>query len=243
MKTNNKEITIREFVEKLAAGGGVNPLPADCAWLEVQDAALQEKALQRKTAARIIHNFLRLEVKEPDEIDGSPAYVLQDLFDCRVCAGHIIQVYVKGIMDGMVLSDGTLVFGAEEAVSEEEAEDITARVFRQKARKKRFTENMKGGREKIPEEFSAEQVIQLLEQDKTVLLVDVRTGREYEQGHLENATNVPLMAIIKNPFMFGENRKQWILFYCEEGYQSKVAAQCLMEAGYEKVAFFVYKVN
>jgi rhodanese-related sulfurtransferase len=71
--------------------------------------------------------------------------------------------------------------------------------------------------------------------------VDVRTEREYEVAPMENAINVPLLSLIKNPFLFSENRDKTILLYCQEGYQSKAAAQCLLEAGYEKVAFFAKK--
>ena len=31
--------------------------------------------------------------------DISQAYKLKDLFDCRVCANHVAQVYLRGIMD------------------------------------------------------------------------------------------------------------------------------------------------
>jgi len=141
MREKESAITMKEFVEKLVAGGGSNPSPAGCVeyglqqgWLEKQDATNPEQHLLRKHAARIIHNFLRLEQNEADEIDGSPAYVMRDLFDCRVCAGHIIQVYIKGIMEGVTLPDGRLVFAAEEMVSVDDAEEIVIRVFQTERR-------------------------------------------------------------------------------------------------------------
>ena len=247
MYKKNSAITIKNFVEKLTAGGGIVPPPADCVeygvqygWLEAQDAAVQEQVLLRKHAARMIHNFLRLEQKEADEIDGSPAYVLQDLFDCRVCAGHIIQVYVKGIMDGVVLPDGRMIFAAEEAVSAEEAGKMLDKVFHKKLRIPVIREELQEKKTGRPEELPPEQMM-LLQEHKNVLLVDVRTEREYAEGHAEGAVNVPLLSIIKNPFVFSENRDKRICLYCKEGYQSKAAAQCLSEAGYEKVAFLRWK--
>lgn len=238
-------ISIKEFVEKLTAGGGI-PSPAACmeyglqqGWLEISDIANREHPLLRKHAARIIHNFLRLEWKETDEIDASPAYVLQDLFDCRVCAGHIIQVYGKGIMDGVALPDGRLVFAAEEEVSAKEAEEIVNRISEPEKRKKKDSSVQNLCKE--PREITPEEMEQFCRENRNVLLVDVRSVREYEEGHPEGAVNVPLLSIIKNPFVFHENRETTILLYCTEGYQSKAAAQCLLEAGYENVAFFAWK--
>lgn len=241
-------ISVKEFIEKLSAGGGLVPSPADCAeyglqrgWLETQDVVGKENVLLRKQAARILHEYLRMELKETDEVDGSPAYVLQDLFDCRVCAGHIIQVYVKGIMDSIRLPDDRMVFGGEEVVTKEEAEKFVVRMFRSEVRTPRTEAKVRDSAAKEPKELSLIQVMQLLQEPEKILLVDVRTEREYEVAPMENAINVPLLSLIKNPFLFSENRDKTILLYCQEGYQSKAAAQCLLEAGYEKVAFFAKK--
>jgi len=246
MANNTSAISIKEFVEKLTAGGGINPSPADCVeygcgqgWLEEQDAAGQEEALLRKHAARMIHNFLRLELKEADEIDGSPAYHLQDLFDCRVCAGHIIQVYIKGIMDGVVLESGKLIFSGDGSVSEDGAQQMIMRIFEPEKR-----ENKKIYLQRIcpePKKITLEEMEKLRNEKCGVLLVDVRTRREYAEACLQGAVNVPFLDIIKNPFLFSENRDTWILVYCNEGYQSMAAAQCLLEVGYSKVAYFVWK--
>lgn len=197
--------------------------------------------MTRKNAARIIHDFLRTELKEADEIDIAPAYALQDLFDCRVCAGHIIQVYVKGIMDGVALPDGRQVFDAEKTVFPEELSEILTRACYPEFRKPRISEPEKNRQIEEPEEASFAQVIQVLRENKKVLLVDVRIEREYTEECMQGAVNVPLLSIIKNPFVFSEERDKLILLYCKEGYQSKAAAQCLLEAGYEKVAFFAWK--
>ena len=80
----------------------------------------------------------------------------------------------------------------------------------------------------------------MLQTGKKILLVDVRTEREYEENHMENAINVPLLSIIKNPVVFSDNRNNMIWLYCKEGYQSRAAAQCLLEAGYSGVKYFVW---
>lgn len=197
-----------------------------------------KSVLTRKSVAGIIHEFLRQELNEPDEVDGSPAYVLQDLFDCHVCAGHIIQVYTKGIMDSILLPDKRLIFDGDAGVSKEELLLILTRVLYPEFRIKRLVHNNGNQKTVLPEKITSEQAMKLLRENKRILLVDVRTEREYEKDHVENAINIPLMSIIKNPFVFSENRDAIILLYCNEGYQSKAAAQCLLEAGYRNVAYF-----
>ncbi len=65
-------------------------------WLESEDLIFRDKFLERRNAARIVHEFLRRVLKEPDEDDISGAKTLKDLYDCHVCTAHIAQVYSKG---------------------------------------------------------------------------------------------------------------------------------------------------
>jgi len=68
-------------------------------WLEDQDQRFCKNYITRRNAARIIHQFMKNELGVPDIADISPAEVLKDLYTCRVCANHIAQVYLRGIMD------------------------------------------------------------------------------------------------------------------------------------------------
>lgn len=248
MLKNDSVISIEEFVQRVTVGGGMLSSSADCVeygyhsgWLEAQDVAGRKAVLQRKTAARILHEFLRRECQEVDEIDGSPAYRLQDLFDCRVCAGHIIQVYMKGIMEDKKTADGVLVFGTEDEVSLKEAENVLERVFYPEKRKCKSMPIASFCPK--PDKTTVAEAARIYRENRYALLVDVRTLREYEDNHMEGAVNFPLLGIIKNPYAVCENRDKMILLYCEEGYQSEAAARCLLEAGYEKVAYFAWKTT
>ena len=145
-------------------------------------------------------------------------------------------------MDSVALPDGQMIFATDEAVSRKDAEDFVIKVFQAAHRtvKNEVASQNKTVRE--PVELPKEQVAQLLQTDKKILLVDVRTEREYEENHMENAKNVPLLSIIKNPFLFSDYRDNMILLYCTEGYQSKAAAQCLLETGYFAVAYFSWNL-
>ncbi|MCQ2578044.1 MAG: hypothetical protein MJ176_05890 [Treponema sp.] len=97
--------------------------------------------LNRKTAAKTVHEYLLNTMAEADDEDWKKAEVLEDLYDCRTCAAHIAQVYVKGIMDGTACgsvenASGKIVFEGSKQVSEEEAASIIDRLFNHEKRLK-----------------------------------------------------------------------------------------------------------
>ena len=63
---------------------------------EALDELSADKPLIRSQAARIIHEFLKKELHEPDEPDWGDAGRLKDLYDCHVCVNHIAQVVLRG---------------------------------------------------------------------------------------------------------------------------------------------------
>ena len=76
--------------------------------------------IDKKTVSLIIHYYMRQTLKISDLPDISKAYVLKDLFDCRVCANHIAQVYLRGIMEAEE-TDGLVIFNVFRKVSKEDA--------------------------------------------------------------------------------------------------------------------------
>ena len=75
-----------------------------------------ELKLTKKIAARIIHEFMVNILKWPD-LDWREAGKLKDIYDCRVCAGAIAQVYERGLLG----EEQPLVFGLNKTLSAEEA--------------------------------------------------------------------------------------------------------------------------
>ena len=69
------------------------------------------------------------------------------------------------------------------------------------------------------------------------VLIDVRTPEEHEAGHLLGSVNIPLSE-------FQQNLDAWmpllptdvpLILYCKAGFRSGIAAQILLDAGFEKV--------
>ena len=247
-KINQEDILLGEFISRL--GEFCNreiPDPLqwryEAGWLETQDISEKEQSLKRKTAARILHQFLRLERKEADVDASAVAGKLQDLYDCRVCAGHVMQIYAKGIMDGYRTPDGGYVFGMNDPVTEEECGQILERLMHPE---RRVVPDSKSDKESDKEEskkLSEEDAFRILQTERKVLLLDVRSEAEFESSHIKGAVSMPLIRILKNPYGVSERRDKKILLYCEMGIQSGMAAECLMEAGFEQVYSFAWDAN
>ena len=95
----------------------------------------KENDINKKQAAIIVHEYLLRVLGEEDEKDISRAAILKDLYDCRVCVGHITQVYVKGIIEPQINereSGNTglpVIFGGNEILSKDESRLIVERTF------------------------------------------------------------------------------------------------------------------
>lgn len=230
-KITTENITTEEFVgillRRFALGnnGCEDSFSYGCrkGWLEEQDRPVWKRAVERRAAARIVHEFLRREWGEQDEADWGNARKLKDLYDCRVCANHVAQVYAKGIMQGKK-SD---VFGMREGITEAEANEIAERMLRI--------------RRNAPGHISRSEALEMLRSEGKILLADVRTRQEYERGHLQGAVHIPFTALLESSGTQEKNVTEPILLYCDQGYRSEIAANCLAEAGYERVYYFEWE--
>lgn len=79
------------------------------------------------------------------------------------------------------------------------------------------------------ESIDAKTAIHLLENDDNVTLLDVRTIQEYKEGHLRDATLIPVHALAENLGMLKQDKHKKIIVYCRTGNRS-VAASRILEA-------------
>ena len=118
-------ITIKDFVNLLSQ----KELSYGHArgWLEDQDERFCDNLLDRRTAARIIHRYMKIELGIPDLPDISAANVLADLYTCRTCVNDVAQVFLRGIMESRQIErDGKIfeIFDMGGLVSQEEALEL-----------------------------------------------------------------------------------------------------------------------
>ena len=96
-------------------------------WIEEQDLINKDKQIDRRNAARILHMYIQNEMDIKDFKDITPAYVLKDLFDCRVCANHIAQVYLRGLMNPVKIGE-ICMFDLHGDVTEKEIKNIKCKL-------------------------------------------------------------------------------------------------------------------
>lgn len=87
------------------------------------------------------------------------------------------------------------------------------------------------------EQISPQEAKERMEEEKDVLILDVRTQEEYDSGHIKNAVCLPNEDIINEPDILPD-KDQEILVYCRSGNRSKQAAQKLADMGYENIIEF-----
>ncbi len=93
------------------------------------------------------------------------------------------------------------------------------------------------GNEKITyKTVSSEEAYNIIETRDDIIVLDVRNKDEYDEGHIENAINIPLSEIetrIKEDVT--DNLDTTILVYCKAGVRSKEASEILSGMGYTNI--------
>lgn len=106
---------------------------------------------------------------------------------------------------------------------------------------------VKGNRERMEEknekqdrgytQITPEEAKEMMDSDYELVVLDVRTKEEYEEGHIEEAVLLPLDEIETAPETLTD-MNQTILVYCHSGRRSKAAAYILSELGYTNIYEF-----
>ncbi len=85
--------------------------------------------------------------------------------------------------------------------------------------------------------LTAEEAKARIEENEGVILLDVRTQGEYDQGHIPGSVCLPNETITADmPVAFDKDAE--ILVYCRSGHRSAEAAEKLAAMGYTNVADF-----
>ena len=93
--------------------------------------------------------------------------------------------------------------------------------------------------EKAPERdvLSPEEAKRRMDENDTVLVLDVRTQEEYDEGHIRGAICLPNEEITADmPIVFDKDTE--ILLYCRSGRRSAEAREKLKKMGYTNVSDF-----
>lgn len=87
------------------------------------------------------------------------------------------------------------------------------------------------------QKITPQKAKEIMDTKTDIIILDVRTQKEYVSGHIKNAVCLPNEEIKEEPEILPD-KKQQILVYCRSGNRSKQAAQKLADMGYENVMEF-----
>lgn len=84
-------------------------------------------------------------------------------------------------------------------------------------------------------EIDMQEAKEMMKLNNKMLVIDVRSPQEYQEGHLDRAISIPLYELgskINNVAPYSDTL---ILVYCQHGTRSKKAVQILERLGYNNV--------
>lgn len=79
------------------------------------------------------------------------------------------------------------------------------------------------------------QAKEIIKENLTAILLDVRSEQEHEEYHLNGDICIPLYDLQSKIERIVENKKTIIIVYCQSGVRSKKAVKLLEKMGYENV--------
>ena len=85
------------------------------------------------------------------------------------------------------------------------------------------------------EDLTKAEVREMLKNHSNVILLDVRSHQEYEEGHLNGAINIPTYDIYRNAPKMLKDKEAIIIAYCTVGVRSKNAINILRKMGYKNL--------
>lgn len=84
-------------------------------------------------------------------------------------------------------------------------------------------------------QMKMDEALKQMKQTSDYVLVDVRTKKEYESGHIPGAINIVNEEIDESVQKILEDKDRNIYVYCRSGNRSKQASQKLVDMGYTNI--------
>ena len=71
--------------------------------------------------------------------------------------------------------------------------------------------------------------------NKSLILLDVRTVKEYQSGHIKNSINIPHDQLILNVNVLDQYRNQPIVVFCRSGRRAQLVIDTLIENKFDQI--------
>lgn len=96
----------------------------------------------------------------------------------------------------------------------------------------------KAKEENIVNTIDANKAKEMLEQQEDIIILDVRTKEEFEEGHIQGSILIPDYEIEEKAEQVLTDPSATILVYCRSGRRSAEAAKTLAKLGYTDIYDF-----
>ena len=83
--------------------------------------------------------------------------------------------------------------------------------------------------------MKADKLEELIELGQAPVILDVRSGLEFNSGHIKGAVHAPLPSLLKSVAAAVEQKTEPLVILCEHGPRAQVAAMYLKLRGYKSV--------
>jgi phage shock protein E len=84
-------------------------------------------------------------------------------------------------------------------------------------------------------ELPQETLLKYLEDDRDMCILDVRSQREYEQGHVPKAIHMDYQKISTHADALEPHKRKDLIVYCEHGMRARMAITVLQRAGFTRI--------
>lgn len=84
-------------------------------------------------------------------------------------------------------------------------------------------------------QIEPQQLIKQIQNEKLLIIIDVRTEDEYTQGHIKGAINIPYDQLRQYQDKIMAYKDQQVILYCRSGSRAEIAASTLQELGFTKL--------
>jgi phage shock protein E len=84
-------------------------------------------------------------------------------------------------------------------------------------------------------DISQSQLQKIMKNDQQVVVLDVRTVEEFEQGHIPNAVNIPHKELEARLAELSGAKNTQVVIYCRSGRRAEVAKQVLVTSGFTQL--------
>ncbi|MFQ3265165.1 MAG: phage shock protein E [Alteromonadaceae bacterium] len=87
----------------------------------------------------------------------------------------------------------------------------------------------------VAKDISQSQLQTIMKNEQQVIVLDVRTVEEFEQGHIPNAVNIPHKELEARLAELSGAKNTQVVIYCRSGRRAEVAKQVLVKSGFNQL--------